>query len=103
LSETFGFSLVEAADAGVPVATLGAPAIDELVPTHVPGVMADGLAAADLATAIERGANRTWDRDELAAAWERRRTGFSAELVAGKWHAVLRSARDGFEASRLSR
>jgi len=98
LSETFGFSLVEAAEAGLPVATLGAPAIDELVPGHVPGVMADGLAAADLATAIESAVGHAWDPGELAASWRRRRTAFSADSVAEKWHTVLRSARSGLPA-----
>ena len=40
LFETFGFSLIEAADHGLPVVTLPVPAIDELVPRFVPGTMA---------------------------------------------------------------
>jgi glycosyltransferase involved in cell wall biosynthesis len=95
LWETFGFSLVEAADAGVPVVTLAAPAIDELVPDYVPGVMADGRTAAALAAAIETAAEHAWDAEQVAAAWHRRRTGFAAEAVAEQWHAALQSAGSG--------
>ena len=55
LSETFGFSLVEAAaDHGLPVATLPVPSVDELVPTYVPGVMAGALTPVALAAAVRR-------------------------------------------------
>ena len=95
LSETFGFSLVEAADAGVPVATLAAPAIAEMVPDYVPGVRAEGLTAAALAAAIKSAVERAWDAEQVAAAWRRRRARFAADAVAEHWHAAFRSAQSG--------
>ncbi len=97
LSETFGFSLVEAADAGVPVVTLSAPAIDELVPCYVPGVMAEGLTSTALAMAVESAASHTWSTEQAAASWRRRRVDFSPAAVAAKWHVALRSARQYIE------
>lgn len=89
LSETFGFSLVEAADAGVPVATLSAAAIDELVPRYVPGLQANGTTSRSLANAIVSAVDRPWTAAENAAAWRRRRTDFAAAAVAAKWRAAL--------------
>ncbi len=107
LSETFGFSLVEAADAGVPVVTLAAPAIEEMVPRYVPGVMADGLTAESLANAVETAARRTWTAEDQAISWRRRSEAFSARAVAEAWRSAVQTQRDGsgrfgFEAGGMS-
>ena len=86
LSETFGFSLIEAADHGLPVVTLPVPAIDELVPHFVPGTMASAPTARALADAIAetvlRGRPTT---EQHAEAWQRRRQRFSSDAVAARW------------------
>jgi glycosyltransferase involved in cell wall biosynthesis len=89
LSETFGFSLVEAADHGVPVATLPVPSIDELVPDYVPGLMSDGLTPMALADAIRTLVSDAVPDHDVACAWERRRQRFSVAAVCAQWRAVL--------------
>ena len=79
LFETFGFSLIEAADHGLPVVTLPVPAIDELVPGFVPGTMA---ALPLLGLLRMRSPRRCCARrpttEQHAEAWQRRRQRFSA-------------------------
>jgi glycosyltransferase involved in cell wall biosynthesis len=86
LSETFGFSLIEAADHGLPVVTLPVPAIDELVPRFVPGTMACAPTARALADAATETVLRGRPTAEQhAEAWQRRRNRFSASAVAARW------------------
>jgi glycosyltransferase involved in cell wall biosynthesis len=86
LFETFGFSLIEAADHGLPVVTLRVPAIDELVPRFVPGTMADAPTARALADAVTKTVLRGRPTTEQhAQAWQRRRQRFSARAVAAGW------------------
>jgi glycosyltransferase involved in cell wall biosynthesis len=86
LAETFGFSLIEAADHGLPVVTLPVPAIDELVPGFVPGTVAGAPTARALADAVQETMQRQRPTDEQhAEAWQRRRRRFSARAVATRW------------------
>jgi glycosyltransferase involved in cell wall biosynthesis len=86
LFETFGFSLIEAADYGLPVVTLPVPAIDELVPRFVPGTMAGAPTARALADAVTETVLRGRPTIEKhAEAWQRRRQRFSAGAVAARW------------------
>lgn len=85
-AETFGLSLVEAAEAGLPVAALPVPALDELVPTLVPGTLAAQPTPAALADAILR---MTGDERPTRAAFEKAWRARSAVLdpaeVSRRW------------------
>jgi glycosyltransferase involved in cell wall biosynthesis len=90
LSETFGFSLIEAADHGLPVVTLPVPSIDELVPGFVPGTLASAPTAGALAVAVQETVRRGRPTSEQhAEAWQRRRRRFSADAVATRWLAEM--------------
>ena len=92
LFETFGFSLIEAADHGLPVVTLPVPAIDELVPGLVPGTLAGAPTAGALAVAVQETVRHGRPTSEQhAEAWQRRRRLFSAGAVAARWLAELAS------------
>jgi glycosyltransferase involved in cell wall biosynthesis len=92
LSETFGFSLIEAADHGLPVVTLPVPSIDELVPHLVPGTMAGAPTARALADAVSETVRRGRPTTEqYAEAWQRRRQRFSAGPVVASWLEELAS------------
>lgn len=86
LFETFGFSLIEAADNGLPVVTLRVPSIDELVPRFVPGTMASAPTARALADAVTEAVARGRPTGEQhAEAWQCRRQRFSAGAVVARW------------------
>jgi glycosyltransferase involved in cell wall biosynthesis len=86
LFETFGFSLIEAADHGLPVVTLPVPAIDELVPRLVPGTIADAPTARALADAVVDTMLHTRPTvEQHAAAWQRRHQRFSTAAVVARW------------------
>ena len=86
LSETFGFSLIEAADHGLPVVALPVPSIDELVPRFVPGTVASAPTAHALADAVRETVLRGRPATELQVeAWHRRRQRFSVGSVAARW------------------
>jgi glycosyltransferase involved in cell wall biosynthesis len=90
LSETFGFSLIEAADHGLPVVTLPVPSIDELVPRLVPGKLAGASTPSALADAVQEtvlGGSPTAEQHE--EAWQRRRERFSPAAVVPTWLEVL--------------
>lgn len=53
LSETFGFSLLEAASEGVPVVATPGGAVSDLVGVYCPGVVAQGADPAQIAKAVE--------------------------------------------------
>jgi glycosyltransferase involved in cell wall biosynthesis len=86
LAETFGFSLVEAADAGVPVAALPVSAVDEMVPNLVPGVLATDPTPAALAEAIRRmtGHERPGPGD-FEKAWHARSAAFDSAGISRQW------------------
>lgn len=89
LAETFGFSLFEAANAGVPVAAFDVEAIDEIVPGYVPGALASEMTAESLAAAIRRLCEDGTNVEQNAAAWRRRRDDLSPATVAERWCTVL--------------
>lgn len=85
-AETFGLSLIEAAGAGVPVAALPVPALDELVPTLVPGALAAestprALADAVLAVTGERRPSRA----DFEKAWRARSATLDPVEVSRRW------------------
>ena len=88
LFETFGFSLIEAADHRLPVATLRVAGVDELVPTYVPGALATAPTPVALADAIRTAVGGIPD-DDVRRAWELRRRRFSPDAVCAHWRAVL--------------
>ncbi|WP_433531745.1 glycosyltransferase family 4 protein [Micromonospora sp. CA-263727] len=89
-AETFGFSLVEAAEAGLPVAALPVPAVDEMIPTFVPGTLAADTSPAALADAIVRltGAGRPALAD-FDKAWHARRAALDPTEVSRRWVEAL--------------
>ena len=89
-AETFGFSLVEAAEAGLPVAALPVAAVDEMIPNLVPGILAADTSAAALAEAIVRltGEERPGVAD-FEKAWHARRTELDPAVVCGRWAEAL--------------
>ncbi|MEV6690432.1 glycosyltransferase [Micromonospora sp. NPDC051196] len=89
-AETFGFSLVEAAEAGLPVAALPVPALDEMIPTFVPGTLAADTSAAALADAIVRltGQERPGVVD-FEKAWHARCTELDPTAVSARWVEAL--------------
>ena len=90
-AETFGFSLVEAAEAGLPVAALPVPALDELVPDLVPGTLAADTTPAALADAVRR---MTQDERPTHAdfekAWHARCATLDPAEVSHQWVEALR-------------
>jgi glycosyltransferase involved in cell wall biosynthesis len=85
-AETFGFSLVEAAEAGLPVAALPVPALDELIPALVPGALAAEPGPAALAETVRR---LTGDArpgpDDFARAWQARSAALDPAVVSRRW------------------
>ncbi|RUL93141.1 glycosyltransferase [Verrucosispora sp. FIM060022] len=90
-AETFGFSLLEAAEAGLPVAALPVPAVDEMIPTFVPGILARDTSPAALADAVVR---LTRDQrptvTDFEKAWHNRRTALDPAEVGRRWVEALR-------------
>ncbi|MGC5031709.1 glycosyltransferase [Micromonospora sp. DT229] len=89
-AETFGFSLVEAAEAGLPVAALPVPALDEMIPTFVPGTLATDTSPAALAQAIVAltGEGRPGVAD-FEKAWHARCTELAPATVSARWVEAL--------------
>ncbi|WFE44679.1 glycosyltransferase [Verrucosispora sp. WMMD1129] len=89
-AETFGFSLVEAAEAGLPVAALPVPALDEMIPTFVPGILATDTTPPALAAAIVRltGDERPTVAD-FEKAWHARNTTLDPAEVSRRWVVAL--------------
>ncbi|TCB90107.1 glycosyltransferase [Micromonospora zingiberis] len=90
-AETFGFSLVEAAEAGLPVAALPVPAVDEMIPTFVPGTLAADTSPAALAEAILHltGGGRPTVAD-FEKAWHARCAALDPTEVGRRWVEALR-------------
>lgn len=89
-AETFGLSLVEAAEAGLPVAALPVPALDELVPTLVPGALAAERTPHALADAMLRmtGDDRP-TRADFEKAWQARSAALDPAEVSRRWVEAL--------------
>ncbi|WP_433347938.1 glycosyltransferase [Micromonospora sp. CA-111912] len=85
-AETFGFSVVEAAEAGLPVAALPVPALDELIPALVPGALAAEPGPAALAEVVRRltGDGRPGP-DDFARAWRARSAALDPAVVSRRW------------------
>ncbi|MET8909084.1 glycosyltransferase [Micromonospora sp. NPDC004551] len=85
-AETFGLSLIEAAEAGLPVAALPVPALDELVPTLVPGVLAARSTPRALADAVlaVAGDHRPSHAD-FEKAWRARSAILDPAEVSRRW------------------
>ena len=96
LWETFGFSLIEAADHGLPVVALPVSSVDELVPGLVPGTMAHAPTPRALAEAVHEAVRRGGpSAEQHVEAWRRRREKFSATTVVATW---LTALTDGMKA-----
>ena len=94
LAETFGLSLIEAADAGVPVAALPVEAVDELVPRFVTGILAADTSPAALADAVSRLIlKETPSVSDFEKTWWARRTALDPARVCGEWVEALNSRR----------
>ncbi len=83
-AETFGYALMEAADAGLPTVAIAMPVMDSFIPDYVPGrvVSADPVA---IAAAIEEVMQSGVDFDE---ALEKRRQEFSVGRIVAAWRDV---------------
>ncbi|MER5332804.1 glycosyltransferase [Micromonospora sp. NPDC002717] len=90
-AETFGFSLVEAAEAGLPVAALPVPALDELIPALVPGALAADTTPSALAETVLRltqGGGRPGPAD-FEKAWHARCAALDPAEVSRQWVEAL--------------
>ncbi|MEU4776909.1 glycosyltransferase [Micromonospora sp. NPDC023633] len=89
-AETFGFSLVEAAEAGLPVATLPVPALDELIPTLVPGTLAAAPTPEALAEAVRRMTQHERPTHaDFEKAWHARCAALDPAVVSRRWVEAL--------------
>ena len=90
VSETFGYALLEAAAAGVPVVAAATAQTRHLVPHLVPGLVCaptgDALALA-VCAAVERPSRQR--EAEVDAAWRARREAFDPAALERGWRAVL--------------
>lgn len=87
-AETFGYVLVEAAEAAVPVVALRKPVMSETLPELVCGVLCDVPEPQAVADAILAAARQS-DQFDFAAAAGRRAMYLSAAAVAREWDLVL--------------
>lgn len=91
LAETFSFTLVEAADANVPVVVLNLPTMNSLVPSLVPGVtVGSGADAHEFATGIASALSATWSATTLDNGRRARASKFAPSVVAAQWTTHLR-------------
>lgn len=89
-AETFGFSLVEAAEAGLPVAALPVPALDEMIPTFVPGALAADTSPAALADAVIRLTNAQRPTlTDFEKSWHARCAALDPAEVSRQWVEAL--------------
>ncbi len=93
-SETFGLSLVEAAQHGVPVVCLAGGALGEMVPAYVPGVVVREATPRAFASGVLDAA-RSWSAPELFEQAAARRACFGGEAVAEAWREALGLAAAG--------
>jgi glycosyltransferase involved in cell wall biosynthesis len=91
-AETFGLSLIEAANAGVPVAALPVAAVDELIPDFVTGTMAKDMTPAALADTVRRIAvDDRPNRSDFEKSWRTRTAAFDPAEVSRQWLEALTS------------
>ncbi|MCG5460138.1 glycosyltransferase [Micromonospora sp. NPDC053740] len=91
LAETFGFSLVEAAEVGLPVAAMPVSAVDEMVPDLVPGMLTTAPTSTALAEAIRHltGYGRPGPV-EFEKAWHARSVAFDPAGISRQWVEAVR-------------
>jgi glycosyltransferase involved in cell wall biosynthesis len=81
LSETFCYSMMEAADAHLPVVAVDRPVMNELVPVYVPGVVASPDPRS-YAGAVLRVAEQ---KNDFARSTEARNSAFDPDLIVKQW------------------
>ncbi|WP_256842678.1 glycosyltransferase [Ornithinimicrobium cryptoxanthini] len=88
LSETFGYTLLEAGSAHLPVVGLDVPVVREVVPAVAPGLLVTEPEPAALAAAVRAALSprASWD---FAGADARRQARFGREEVLTTWRQVL--------------
>ena len=101
-AETFGLSLFEAADAGIPVAAFRVAAVDEAVPRYVPGALAGQQTAASLAETIRHLTDSPPSLAATLTAWRRRTAELAPEKVAAQWCQALGRSTGALGAVRRS-
>lgn len=87
-SETFGYSLFEAAQARVPVAVCDFPVMNEMVSRYVPGVVSPAEAAS-FAAATESAARMAAQVEIWEGCALRRQRDFSHDRVMSHWKEIL--------------
>ena len=90
LAETFGYSLMEAAEQSRPVVALAMPVMDELVPELVCGVRCLHPKPDEFASAVLKANSYQFDFD---VTFERRKS-FASHRVVRQWLDVLAAAQD---------
>jgi glycosyltransferase involved in cell wall biosynthesis len=89
-AETFGYSIIEAADARRPVVALRMPVMDEFIPRFACGVTCLAASPVAFAQAIQAAAGREFDFE--APAQERRRV-MSSDAINRAWGAAFIASR----------
>lgn len=89
--ETFGMSLLEAAELRLPVITLDVEALDQVVPRWAPGVRADRTPTA-VAGAVRRMLDSPPASNEWRRADEQRERDLATAQTRSKWEHVLRGS-----------
>ncbi len=88
-SETFGYSLLEAAAAHVPVIALGVGAVAEVVPSHAPGCVVATTSPAAIAATVRALADNFPSIAEFEAAAALRHREFGPRAITETWCAFL--------------
>ena len=88
-TETFGYSLFEAAAYGVQVVACRNPRTQEIIPRLVPGVLVDGHDAAAVAAAMNGALARPMSAAAFTSAAELREAELSPEVIRQRWYELL--------------
>jgi glycosyltransferase involved in cell wall biosynthesis len=89
-AETFGYVLIEAAEAHCPVVALDVPVMNRLIPDLVPGILAPSGTPQAFARAIQTVVETSRpSQDDFLEATDKRRSKFAPELIAHDWRRVL--------------
>jgi glycosyltransferase involved in cell wall biosynthesis len=92
-SESFGYSLIEAAALRTPVVALDRPNMNRLIPEYVPGILVEDVTPNSFADAIADALEREWPDEVFEAAERARVAKFDSESLTDSWNALLRSVR----------
>ena len=85
LAETFGYSLMEAAERRRPVAVLAVPVMDEFIPELVCGMQCLHPTPEEFAATVRETSNSTFDFDTAS----KRREAFASDSVVRQWLDLL--------------